>query len=185
MHRVEPELVEAFERLIGDAPKRDPGCKALIAIARALVQMDDPAAKVYFAGIRHVQMEGSFGPPVDVAAPLRGLCARGLARMGHPDALMECVTLLTDPQVAARAGAIRAIAEAGRPEGVLLLRLKASVGDPEDEILGDRNRLLHRPFMPQRRAEDEHAPPSVPVGWEPDRRRPVIRCPCGPGEGAG
>jgi hypothetical protein len=132
-----PELVEAFERLIGDAPKRDPGCKALITIARALVQMDDPAAKVYFAGIRHVQMEGSFGSPVDVAAPLRGLCARGLARMGHPDALMECVTLLTDPQVAARAGAIRAIAEAGRPEGVLLLRLKASVGDPEDEILGE------------------------------------------------
>jgi HEAT repeat protein len=132
-----PDLVEAFERLMGNPTKLDTGCKGLIAIAQALVQIDDPAAKVYFAGIRHVQMEGSFGPPVDVAAPLRGLCARGLARMGHPDALLECVTLLADRQVPARAGAIRAIAEAGRPEGVLLLRLKALLGDREDEIAAE------------------------------------------------
>jgi HEAT repeat protein len=132
-----PDLVEAFERLMANPSKLDTGCKALIAITQALVQIDDPAAKVYFAGIRHVQMEGSFGPPVDVAAPLRGLCARGLARMGHPDALLECVTLLADRQVPARAGAIRAIAEAGRPEGVLLLRLKALVGDREDEIAAE------------------------------------------------
>ncbi len=132
-----PDLVEAFERLMRDPAKLDPGCKALIAIAQALIQMDDPAAKVYFAGIRHVQMEGSFGPPVDVAAPLRGLSARGLARMGHPNALLECVTLLADREIPARAGAIRAIGEAGRPEGVLLLRLKALVGDKEDEIVAE------------------------------------------------
>jgi hypothetical protein len=132
-----PDLVEAFERLMGNPAKLDAGCKALIAIAQALVQMDDAAARVYFAGIRHVQMEGSFGPPVDVAAPLRGLCARGLARMGHPGALLECVTLLADREVPARAGAIRAIADAGRPEGVLLLRLKALVGDKEVEVTGE------------------------------------------------
>jgi HEAT repeat protein len=132
-----PDLVEAFERLTGNAAKLDPGCKALIAVAQALIQMDDPAAKVYFAGARHVQMEGSFGPPVDVAAPLRGLCARGLARMGHPNALLECVTLLADRETPARTGAIRAIAEGGRPEGVLLLRLKALVGDKEDEIIAE------------------------------------------------
>jgi hypothetical protein len=132
-----PDLVEAFERLMQKPAKLDTGCKALIAITQALVQVDDPAAKVYFAGIRHVQMEGSFGPPVDIAAPLRGLCARGLARMGHPDALQECVTLLVDREVPARTGAIRAIADAGRPEGVLLLRLKALVGDREDEIVAE------------------------------------------------
>ncbi len=132
-----PDLVEAFERLIRDPAKIDPGCKALIAITQALIQMDDPAAKVYFAGIRHIQMEGSFGPPVDVAAPLRGLCARGLARMGHPNALLECVTLLADHEIPARAGAIRAIGEAGRPEGVLLLRLKALLDDKEDEIVAE------------------------------------------------
>jgi hypothetical protein len=132
-----PDLVGAFERLMGNPAKLDAGCKASIAITQALVQMDDSAAKVYFAGIRRVQMEGSFGPPVDVAAPLRGLCARGLARMGHPDALLECVTLLVDREVPARAGAIRAIADAGRPEGVLLLRLKALVGDKEIEVTGE------------------------------------------------
>jgi hypothetical protein len=132
-----PHLVEAFERLIVNPAKLDTGCKALVAITQALVQMDDPAAKVYFAGIRHIQMEGSFGPPVDVAAPLRGLCARGLARMGHPDALLECFTLLADREVPARAGAIRAIADAGRAEGVLLLRLKALLGDKEIEVTGE------------------------------------------------
>jgi hypothetical protein len=132
-----PDLVEAFERLMGNPAKLDPGCKATIAITQALVQMEDSAAKVYFAGIRHVQMEGSFGPSVDVAAPLRGLCARGLARMGHPDALLECVTLLADREIPARAGAIRAVADAGRADGVLLLRLKALLGDKEDEIVAE------------------------------------------------
>ena len=69
--------------------------------------------------------------------PSGDLCARGLARMGHPDALLECVTLLADPEVAARTGAIRAIADAGRPEGVLLLRLKALVGDKEIDVTGE------------------------------------------------
>jgi hypothetical protein len=132
-----PDLMQAFERLMRDPAKLDPGCKATIAIVQALIQLEDPAAKVYFAGIRHVQREGSFGPPVDAAAPLRGLCARGLARMGHPDALLECVTLLADREVATRAGTVRAIADAGRPEGVLLLRLKALVGDKEIEVTGE------------------------------------------------
>lgn len=132
-----PDLVQAFEKLMRDPAKLDQGCKATIAIVQALIQLEDPAAKVYFLGIHHVQREGSFGPPVDVAAPLRGLCARGLARMGHPDALLECVTLLADPEIPARTGAIRAIADAGRPEGVLLLRLKALLGDKEIEVTGE------------------------------------------------
>lgn len=132
-----PELVQAFERLMRDPAKLDQGCKATIAIVQALVMLEDAAARVFFAGIRHVQKEGSFGPPVDAAAPLRGLCARGLARMGHPDALLECVTLLADPEIPARTGAIRAIADSGRPEGILLLRLKALTGDKEIEVTGE------------------------------------------------
>jgi hypothetical protein len=132
-----PDLVTAFERLMRDPGKLDQGCKATIAIVQALIQFEDEAARVYFAGIRHVQKEGSFGPPVDVAAPLRGLCARGLARMGHPDALLECATLLADPEIPARAGAIRAVADSGRPDGVPLLRLKALVGDEEAEVVAE------------------------------------------------
>src|SRR5216684_2939913 len=130
------DLVEAFLDLMKDPAKRDQGCEALIAIAKALVTMDEPAAKVYFAGVHHVQMEGSFGPPIDAAAPLRGLCAQGLVRMSHPDALLECVTLLADPEIAARAGAVRALGESGQSEGMLLLRLKALLGDDE-EIMGE------------------------------------------------
>ena len=132
-----PDLVQAFEKLMRDPAKLDQGCKATIAIVQALIQLDEPAAKVYFAAIHHVQKEGSYGPPVDVAAPLRGLCARGLARMGHPDALLECVTLLADSEIAARTGAVRAIADSGRPDGVLLLRLKTLLGDEEIDVTGE------------------------------------------------
>ena len=131
-----PELVDAFLGLMKKPDTRDQGCKALIAIAKALATMDQPAPQVYFAGIRHVQKEGSFGPPVDAAAPLRGLCAQGLVRMSHPNALLECVTLLADPEIAARAGAVRALGESGQSEGMLLLRLKALLGDDE-EIMGE------------------------------------------------
>ena len=131
------DLVDAFQELMKDPAKRDPGCQALIAIAKALISMDDPSAKVYFAGLHHVQMEGSFGPPIDAAAPLRGLCAQGLARMGHADALLECVNLLADKEVPARVGAIRAIADSGDIAGALLLRLKALLGDKEDEVIGE------------------------------------------------
>jgi hypothetical protein len=131
------DLVDAFLELMKDPAKRDQGCEALIAIAKALVTMDEAAAKVYFAGVHHVQMEGSFGPPIDAAAPLRGLCAQGLARMGHPDALLECVNLLADKEVPARVGAIRAIADSGDISGALLLRLKALLGDEDDEVIGE------------------------------------------------
>jgi hypothetical protein len=130
-------LVEAFERLMRDPARLDQGCKAMIAIIQALVRIEEPAARVYYAGIRHVQKEASYGPPVDAAAPLRGFCARGLARMGHPDALLECVTLLADSEIPARTGAVRAIADSGRPDGVLLLRLKALLGDREIEVTGE------------------------------------------------
>jgi len=131
------DLVDSFLALMRDPAKRDPGCKALLAIAKALAAIDHHAAQVYFAGIRHVQMEGSFGPPVDTAAGLRGVCAQGLARMLHPDALEECVTLLADREPAARAGAVRAIADTGSREGVLLLRFKALTGDASTEVMSE------------------------------------------------
>jgi hypothetical protein len=130
-------LVDAFLEWMKNPAERDPGCKALTAIAKTLAAMDHPAPQVYLAGIRHVQMEASFGPKVDAAAALRGLCAQGLARMSHPDALLECVTLLADSETAARAGAVRAISETGQPAGVLLLRFKALIGDKDEEVLAE------------------------------------------------
>ena len=140
--QVIPELQSAFLDLMKDAPARDHACKAVIAIAKALIGMDVRAAEVYFAGLKHVQKEASFGPLVDVAAPLRGLCARGLARMGHPEALYEIVNLLVDPEIPARAGAAQALAEAGGSEGELLLRLKLLAGDKEEVMSECLNAFL-------------------------------------------
>jgi hypothetical protein len=132
-----PELVGSFLEWMKNPAERDQGCKALTAIAKTLAAMDHPAAQVYMAGIRHVQNEASFGPPVDAAAALRGICAQGLARMSHPDALLECVTLLADPRPAARSGAVRAISETGQYAGVLLLRFKALIGDKDEEVTAE------------------------------------------------
>ena len=131
------DLADAFLKWMENPAARDPGCSALTAIAKTLVALEHPAAQAYLAGVRHVQKEASFGPPVDAAAALRGLCAQGLARMSHPDALLECATLLADPEPPARAGAIRAIGETGQTAGVLLLRFKALIGDPEDEVMAE------------------------------------------------
>jgi HEAT repeat protein len=131
------DLVDAFLEWMKHPAERDPGCKALTTIAKTLAAMDHPAARAYTAGIRHVQMEASFGPKVDAASALRGLCAQGLARMSHPDALLECATLLADPEIPARSGAIRAISETGQPAGVLLLRFKALIGDTDEEVMGE------------------------------------------------
>jgi HEAT repeats len=130
-------LADAFLEWMKNPGERDPGCKALTMIAKTLAAMDHPAAQVYLTGIRHVQMEASFGPKVDTAAALRGLCAQGLARMSHPEALLECVTLLADPEVPARAGAVRAISESGQHAGVLLLRFKSLIGDKDEEVLAE------------------------------------------------
>jgi hypothetical protein len=130
-------LADSFLEWMKNPAERDPGCDALTAIAKALAALDHPAAEVYLAGIRHVQMEGSFGPPVDTAAALRGICAQGLVRMSHPDALLECVTLLADSETAARAGAARAISESGQQAGVLLLRFAALIGNKDEEVTAE------------------------------------------------
>jgi hypothetical protein len=131
------DLVGSFLEWMKNPAERDPGCKALTSIAKTLAAMDHPAAQVYMAGIRHVQNEASFGPPVDTAAALRGICAQGLARMSHRDALLECVTLLVDPEPAARSGGVRAISETGQCAGVLLLRYKALIGDKDEEVTAE------------------------------------------------
>lgn len=129
-----PDLMACFTALIPKARERDQGCKALIAIAEALVNTGEHAPEVYLSGVKHVQMEASFGPPVDVAAPLRGLCARGLVRMRHFEALYASVTLLADREVPARIGGVQALGDAGGLAPELLLRLKVLSGDEEDVI---------------------------------------------------
>jgi hypothetical protein len=132
-----PDLVAAFDCFMKEPQKYDKGCRALIEITTALYTMDYPGHEVYLKGIRHVQMEGAYGPPVDNAVPLRAVSALGLAQSRYPDVMEELVRLLADKELGARVGAVRAIASAGEPASPLLLRLKVLTGDREAEVLGE------------------------------------------------
>lgn len=132
-----PELVTAFRRLMADPLRLDKRCAALTEIVNALYELDYSEADVYLNGIRHVQMEGSFGPPVDTAAQLRGFSAQGLVRTRYADALAAAITLLVDPEPPARIGAVRALAANGGEAGALALRLKVLTGDPVPDVLAE------------------------------------------------
>ena len=132
-----PALVAAFERLMPDPHKLDKGCAALTEIVSALYEMDYLEPEVYLKAIRHVQMEGSFGPPVDVAAKLRAFSALGLVRTRYPHALDEVVPLLADSVPQARVGAVRALASNGGEAGALLLKLKVLTGDDEPDVIAE------------------------------------------------
>jgi len=132
-----PDLVAAFHRLMEDAPRRDKGCAGTTEIASALHELDYVEPEVYLLGIHHVQMEGSFGPPVDAAAKLRAICALGLGRTRYPHALDEIVSLLADEWPQARVGAVRALASNGGESGALLLKLKLLTGETEPDVLAE------------------------------------------------
>jgi HEAT repeat protein len=114
----------------------DKRCAAKIEILKALCKLEYPSPSIFRRGLKHVQMEASWGPPVDTAAEVRALSAMGLAQTDYRDALEEILPLLLDPERDARIGAVRAIAASGLPGDALLLRLKALSGD-EPDVLGE------------------------------------------------
>jgi HEAT repeat protein len=131
------DLAAAFNRMIAKGATEDKACAGMIAIARALVEMDYDAPNLFLAGMRHVQMEGSYGPPIDTAAELREVCAMGLANSAYPHKLRELLRLLVDKEWRVRAGAIRAIAVVGTESVSLLLRYKMQIGDRDPEVMSD------------------------------------------------
>lgn len=131
------ELAAAFDRFMIEPVKSDRGCVAKTAIARALVELGEPRETVFLRGVRHRQPEPAYGGPVDTAAELRGICAHGLAGSGHPDAVLELVNLLVDPEWQVRAEAPRALGSSGRFVAEPLLRLKALSGDKEPDVVAE------------------------------------------------
>jgi hypothetical protein len=132
-----PDLVASFHRFMKNPQQLDKRCAAVTEITGALYEMDYREPEIYLKGLRHIQKEASFGPPIDSAAALRGMSAQGLVRTSYADALAEMVQLLVDPEPPARLGAIRALASNGGDTGVLLLRLKVLSGDAEPEVIGE------------------------------------------------
>lgn len=132
-----PELVRVFHRLMENPSKLDKSCAATTEVVGALYELDYAEPELYLTGIHHVQMEGSFGPPVDAAAKLRGISALALVRTRHPSALDEIVSLLVDEWPEARIGAVRALAVNGGSAGALLLKLKILTGEREPDVLAE------------------------------------------------
>lgn len=132
-----PDLVSAFHRFMANPAQLDKRCAALTGITEALYEMDYCEPDISLQGLRHVQMEASFGPPVDAAAALRGISAQALLRTRYKNALAAVLPLLVDREPPARIGAIRALATNGGTAGGLLLRLKVLTGDSEPEIIAE------------------------------------------------
>ena len=158
-----PKLHSTFKRLMQNPAALDKGCTALTAIARALYSIEYSDSTVFRAGIRHVQMEASWGPPVDAAVELRGVCALGLTQTRYDGTLFELVRLLADREWKARLAAARALGCMNDPGAALVLQFKASIGDAETDVTGeclagvlahDPNR--YRPFVTEfLQGEDE------------------------------
>jgi HEAT repeat protein len=139
------EMIDAFERFISDPKYPDRGCTALVAIAKTLYELGELRGEgVFLAGVKHVQMEGSFGPPVDVATELRGTCGLGLVRIGHRDSMIHLVNLLADPEPQVRMFAARGLAYIDQPAAALLIRFKLLTGDRENEVMSECMNALVR-----------------------------------------
>lgn len=130
-----PQMATVLAALVARGDGADKGCAAMLALARALVNLDHDEAELYLAGMKFVQMEASWGPAVDVAAELRAACAMGLVNSRHSGKLHALTDLLVDKEWGARVGAIRALAAVGREPAMLLLYFKARVGDAHPEVV--------------------------------------------------
>ena len=134
-----PDLVSAYHRFLNDGAECDKGCRAKLAIVEALLSLDFEEPDFWLAGMQYRQQEPAWNGSIDTAVDVRGVCAFGLVRsrlIAPSDLLIALTDLLADPEFVARAHAARAIAAAGLPGCVALLRLKASLGDSNSEVLG-------------------------------------------------
>jgi HEAT repeat protein len=139
------DLLKAYDRLVIDPLKTDPGCVGKTAIVRALVTLQHDTAEFYRRGIQYQQLEPIWSrsdDPADrskdTAGELRGTCAAGLVLCaGSLEVLNRCAVLLVDRVDDARMGAARAIGALRQAEGAPLLRLKLLTGDANAEVIGE------------------------------------------------
>jgi HEAT repeat protein len=135
-----PDLVAAFDRFFVDAEKRDPQCWAKNAISRALAEFEYEDSTVFLRGLRHIQMEPVWGGRSDTGGTLRSICAHALVgcrELREPELLGLLIELFRDKDNTVRAEAVRAIAQVGSEAASLLLRLRATVGNDEPEVLAN------------------------------------------------
>jgi hypothetical protein len=142
-----PDLLTAFSRFFEDPVKSDPQCWAKNAISGALAKFDHPDANVFLRGMKHIQLEPSYGGPSDSAGTLRVTCALALVQcrsLREPERLSHLLELMSDKEKSVRVEAIRAIEQLNSTSAALLLRQRAILSpqlntqlqDDEPEALG-------------------------------------------------
>lgn len=134
-----PELANAFERLFEKGRERDPQCWAKNAIAKALKEVGHAQSAEFLRGVHYVQMEPVWGGEEDTATVLRGTCALALVQctdITRDRVFRHLVDGFTDPIATVREDIARAIEQMEGEEAILLLRLKARVGDKEPRVIG-------------------------------------------------
>ena len=134
-----PDLLAAFDKLFIDPVKNDAKCWGKTAIVKALAQLDYDDSQPFVRGLRHIQMEPVWGGREDSATHLRGNCFLALAQcsdLRRVEVLAYLVDALSDPADPVRIEAVRALNQLAGDESVLLLRLKARLGDPRPLIIG-------------------------------------------------
>jgi hypothetical protein len=139
-----PELAEAFQRFMppADAVKTDPQCWAKNELSRALAAFEYQDAALFLTGLKHHQLEPTWGGTTDTAGALRGTCALALVQcrdLASPILLRHLTPLFDDADLPVRINAARATEQVGSDAAALLLRLRAELGptgrDREDPDL--------------------------------------------------
>jgi hypothetical protein len=139
-----PDALAAYDRFFIDAAKSDPQCWAKNALVKTLVKLEHRQRDAYLRGLRHHQLEGSYGGPSDTSGALRAACAHALVDCpGISDADLLTILLepLTDSDKTVRIEAARAIGQVGGVSAALILRLRALLAPTpsdkeEPEVLG-------------------------------------------------
>jgi HEAT repeat protein len=131
------DLVAAFDRFMIDPEESDKQCRAKFEIVETLNRLEYAGTDVFVCGVTHRQNPRFGEPGQDAAGALRASCAFGLARIGHPGAVVLLTELLLDSDSTARAGAARALCATGALAAVPLLRYKVRSGDRLVDVIGE------------------------------------------------
>ena len=134
-----PDLLSSFDRLFEDPVKADSKCWGKTAIIKALTLLDHVDSPPFLRGLEHIQMEPVWGGQEDAAIQLRANSILGLIQctdLRRTDVLRHVVDALADAADPVRLEAVRALAQMNGDEAVLLLRLKALLGDRSSIVIG-------------------------------------------------
>ena len=135
------DLLAAYDRFFTNAEKTDPQCWAKNALSRALAKLECRDKDVFLRGLRHHQLEPTWGGRSDSAGTLRANCAHALVAcegLDNQQVLIMLLDTLIDEDKSVRIETVRAIAQLGEV-AVPVLRLRAMIKSrpPEEpEVLG-------------------------------------------------